>query len=252
MPPPISIGITALNLAAKKRFHHLDAACGQAAVDKTFLSDERRAHVRHNGNEVVVGERLRVHQAYRRPSRIEQAHVDQSVIRAAAATGAEDPRADSERFDVLRSTARSCGRHRAHLGPEAIIDLVGQAPRRFTEACRQPPALGLGDQMRWERKAECQHFAGLGIGDAHRNGAHARDGFVQRLAPSDAADLVKPSQQVAHVLWRIGRRGNERLGVERPDCFVVEARQERAAGRIANAGMRLPSGVTTRSISGPR
>ena len=93
--PPISIDMTPRNR------HQLDGPRGQPAVDEPLLAHQRRAHVGNDRDVVIVLERLRVHQGYARALAIEPAHVDEPVIRAAAAAGAQDPGTDRQRFDIV-------------------------------------------------------------------------------------------------------------------------------------------------------
>src|SRR5204863_9813304 len=81
--------------------HPLAGACGQPAVDEPLLAHQRRAHVGNDRDVVVVFERLRIHQEYARTLAIEPAHVDEAMIGAAPAAGAQDPGADRQRFDIV-------------------------------------------------------------------------------------------------------------------------------------------------------
>ena len=83
--------------------HQLDGARDGAAVGQALLADQRRAHVRHGGDPVVVGELGRRHELHAMALLVEGAHVQQPEIGAAAAAGAQHPGADGERFDVVQT-----------------------------------------------------------------------------------------------------------------------------------------------------
>jgi hypothetical protein len=82
-------------------FHDLDGTCQGEAVGQALLADQWRAHVGHRAHPVVVGEVGRIHQPHAMAVAIESPHVEQRQIGVAAATGAEDPGADSQRLDVV-------------------------------------------------------------------------------------------------------------------------------------------------------
>ncbi len=81
--------------------HQRHRAGDGAAVGQAFLVDQRRAHVGHGGNQVVVGEILRLQQRDAAPLCVEPAHIEQAEIGAAAAAGAQNPGADGEAFDIV-------------------------------------------------------------------------------------------------------------------------------------------------------
>ena len=93
---------------------HLDGAGDVAAVGEAFLANQRRPHVGHHRDPVVVGEIQRRDQFDAVPLGIEPPHVEEPEIRAAAAAGAEDPGADREAFDVVEGD-RGC-----HAGPLSL------------------------------------------------------------------------------------------------------------------------------------
>ncbi len=82
-------------------FHQRHGAGDGAAVGQPFLADQRRTHVRHRRDPVVVGELLRRHQLHTTALLVEGPHVQQAEIRAAAAAGAQHPGANGQRFDVV-------------------------------------------------------------------------------------------------------------------------------------------------------
>ena len=81
--------------------HHGDGARDRVRVGEALLTDQRRAHVGDDGDVVVVGQIHRVHERDDGALAIEPPHVQERQVRAAAATGAENPGADRERFDLV-------------------------------------------------------------------------------------------------------------------------------------------------------
>ena len=102
-PPPISSDMIPRNLWPVCSSISVDGAGDGAAVGQALLADQRRAHVRHGGDPVVVGELVRRHELHAMALLVEGAHVQQPEIGAAAAAGAQHPGADGQRFDVVES-----------------------------------------------------------------------------------------------------------------------------------------------------
>src|SRR5439155_1191325 len=94
--------------AAEILLHHRDGAGDGLRVGEPLLSDEGRTHVRHDRDEIVVGEIVRIEQVDDGAGTVQLPHVEEAVIGTAAAARAEDPGADRERFDLGRGhgTAR--------------------------------------------------------------------------------------------------------------------------------------------------
>src|SRR3954447_319200 len=72
-----------------------------AAIGETLLPDQRRAHVGHDRDPIVIGEVEGRDQLDPLPLGIQAPHVEEAEIRAAAAARAENPGADSETFDIV-------------------------------------------------------------------------------------------------------------------------------------------------------
>src|SRR6266702_605325 len=81
---------------------HLDRAGDVAAVGQALLADQWRPHVGDNRDTIVIVEIQRRHQLHAVALRVELAQVEQAKIGTAAATGAENPGADGEGFDILK------------------------------------------------------------------------------------------------------------------------------------------------------
>src|SRR5207247_9869371 len=95
-------------VAAKRLVRQRDGAGGGVRGGGPPLSDEGRTHVRHDRDEIVVGEIVRIEQVDDGAGTVQLPHVEEAVIGTAAAARAEDPGADRERFDLGRGygTAR--------------------------------------------------------------------------------------------------------------------------------------------------
>ena len=101
-PPPISSDMIPRNCGAGVLLHQRHGAGDGAAVGQPLLADQRRAHVGHGGDPVVVQKLVRRHELHAMALLVEGAHVQKAEIGAAAAAGAQDPGADGKRFDVIQ------------------------------------------------------------------------------------------------------------------------------------------------------
>jgi hypothetical protein len=79
----------------------LDSTGDVVAIGEPLLANERCAHIRDYRHPILIGEGERRQQRHAMSLGIESAHVEQPEVRAAAATRAEDPGADRQRFDVV-------------------------------------------------------------------------------------------------------------------------------------------------------
>ena len=107
--------------------HQRDRAGDGAAVGQALLADERRPHVRHRRDPVVVRERVGRHQRDAMALGVEAAHVEEPEIGAAAPAGAEDPGADRERLDVVERELAGCGHANSSWSTRAVAETASSA-----------------------------------------------------------------------------------------------------------------------------
>ena len=161
---------------------------------------------------VVVVEHLRVHQVDPRAFAIEPAHVEQGVIGAAAASGAEDPGTDGQRFDVLGGelshAATTCGgfildQNGSSTWAAMLARRVGQ---HRDDATAVPARDRCGRKRTGRTPIVLAHFA-----SATLTGTEPTPGTPSSIAsPQPMRRTSSRAQQFIDGLRRVGRRRDQR------------------------------------------
>lgn len=114
---------------ADMAFHQRDGARQRLTVGQALLPDQRRTHASGGADHVIVGKVDRIHQGDLIPLLVEQPHVEQRQVRIAAPSGAENPRADGKRFDVVDGQV-------SHAHANTLLNSMSYPKARGPTCCR--------------------------------------------------------------------------------------------------------------------
>src|SRR5262249_9065452 len=99
-------------------------------VAEALLTHQRRAHVRDDGDQIVVFERGGLHQRHTTPGAIELTDVQVGMVWTAAAAGAKNPRANRERLEIVfADRTHTPNATLSGVMPRALFVTIGQSPR---------------------------------------------------------------------------------------------------------------------------